>query len=340
MLLGRPTPARTETVNDLDCYLANFFRAIKSDPAGVAYWADDPVNEADLHARHQWLVDQVLFRERMHADPDYFDVKIAGWWVWGICQWIGSGWCVRPDWKGRGNATRGRGVNRPLELKRPGMRRGGVGVHNTTWQQRPHLNGDCGATGMGIHSSAATAIEEWFFALADRLRHVRVCCGDWKRILGPSPTTNIGVTAVFLDPPYDMRIVSNPASDRDGAAPTDKLYSNHCNELSAKVRAWAIEHGDDRRLRIALCGYEEEHVMPSSWDCVAWKANGGYGNQGNGTPGKDNAFRERIWFSPGCLRPASVGPMTIVEWPEQLPEGLVAEQIEMFMEETCQTTCL
>jgi DNA adenine methylase len=29
VLLGRPTPARTETVNDLDCFIANFWRAVQ-----------------------------------------------------------------------------------------------------------------------------------------------------------------------------------------------------------------------------------------------------------------------------------------------------------------------
>ena len=32
-------------------------------------------------------------------------------------------------------------------------------------------------------------------------------------------------------------------------------------------------------LRIALCGYEGEHVMPAEWECVAWKAKGGYAGQ-------------------------------------------------------------
>jgi hypothetical protein len=43
--------------------------------------------------------------------------------------------------------------------------------------------------------------------LAARLRRVRVCCGDWRRILTPSVTTYIGLTGVFLDPPYahDLR---------------------------------------------------------------------------------------------------------------------------------------
>ena len=30
---------------------------------------------------------------KLMGDPDYYDAKIAGWWLWGICQWIGSGWC-------------------------------------------------------------------------------------------------------------------------------------------------------------------------------------------------------------------------------------------------------
>ena len=55
------------------------------------------------------------------------------------------------------------------------------------------------------------------------------------------------------------------------------------------------------KLRIALCGYEDEHGphMPADWVMVAWKANGGYGNQ-NGA-GNDNKHEERIWFSPNCL---------------------------------------
>lgn len=93
VLLACQAPARLETVNDADCYVANFWRALQADPAGLAASADWPVNEADLHARHTWLVNQESFRERMKSEPDHFDVKIAGWWVWGLCSWIGTGWC-------------------------------------------------------------------------------------------------------------------------------------------------------------------------------------------------------------------------------------------------------
>ena len=56
VLLARPTPPRIETVNDLDCNVANFWRAVQADPEAVAKFAAWPVNEADLHARHRWLV--------------------------------------------------------------------------------------------------------------------------------------------------------------------------------------------------------------------------------------------------------------------------------------------
>jgi DNA adenine methylase len=184
VLLARPNEPRNETVNDLDCYLSNFWRALRFAPDAVASWADWPVNEADLQARHLWLVNQVQFRERMKTEPNYYDAQIAGWWVWGISQWIGSGWCVRPEWEGRfGGEQHPRGVHRPS-------------------YQIPDISGDSGASGRGINAVyARTDLLGYFEALAARLRRVRVCCGDWMRILGPSATTKIGTTAVFLDPP-------------------------------------------------------------------------------------------------------------------------------------------
>ena len=246
VLLARPHEARTETVNDLDCYLANFWRAITNKPEETAMHADWPVNEADLLARHRWLVAQSDFRDRVRLDPDYCDPKIAGWWVWGLCSWIGSGWCVQR-----------RNGNQPEKI--------------------PHL-GDAGR-----------GIEAWFGELSQRLRRVRIACGEWDRVLGDSVTIKHGTTAILLDPPYsadEHAVTYSAASDVAGA-----------------VRQWAIDNGDNRQLRIALCGYEGEHAMPADWECVPWKARGGYGSQADGR-GRENAARERIWFSPACLRPS------------------------------------
>ena len=372
VLWARPTSARTETVNDKDCYLANFWRAVQQDPEQVAYYADGPVNEADLHARHRWLVDQHDFRNRMMSDPFYFDARIAGWWVWGISQWIGSGWCSRPEWVGRtlpGRASRGvnsekwksrPNLTRTRDIggsdkwqKRPAMRRGspgvlrkefqngatsprpsppeaereignkhpnfkraagsgvlrtefvrprrkrplllhsGAGVTKKSLRQLPQLSGDGSGNGRGVLLATISAnLTEYMIELAERLRCVRVCCGDWKRIVGPSPTTCIGLTGIFLDPPYSEE------ADRDGS-----IYNCESVDVAHDVREWAIAHGHTPKLRIALCGYEGEHAMPADWVCVPWRANGGYGNQAH-SRGRANAGRERIWFSPYCLKGA------------------------------------
>ena len=306
VLLERPHQPNIETVNDINCYLANFWRAVSAEPQAVAEWSDWPVNEADLHARHTWLVGQAQFRERMKTDPDYFDVKIAGWWVWGISQWIGSGWCDKATWC-RFDMSKPRGIHR----KRMNLRRGGVGVH----RKLPHLYGHNGASGRGVHRSKpdisgcrgasgrgvhgaeiGAGVYGYFEALAARLRRVRVCCGDWLRVLGPSPTIAIGETAVFLDPPY-------------GVEDRDEVYTDDSREISKKVREWAIQNGSEPLMRIALCGYEGEHEMPDNWRCVSWLPQGGYGRK----RGKENRQRERIWFSPHCLVPENSTPMLPLE---------------------------
>ena len=300
VLLKRPHPPRAETVNDLDCMIANFWRALQHDPEAVADHADWPVNEADLHARHRWLVDQEDFRERMITDPEFYDPKIAGWWVWGISQWIGSGWCSRPEWGGRGNGSGApRGVHRKMpraggggvSAKRPQLGRGFKddvgGIALGVKEQIPHLSGSQGINVCGNR----VAIHSWFTALAERLRHTRVCCGEWDRILGPSPTFKIGMTGVFLDPPY--------ASERD------VVYNVESFDVAHRAQEWAVANGDNPLLRIALCGYEGDYEMPGSWECVRWKAVGGYGARGEGR-GRANAGRERIWFSPACVRPPSL----------------------------------
>lgn len=324
VLLARPYPVRTETVNDKDAYLSNFWRAVQNDPEQVAHYADWPVNEADLHARHLWLVNQSDFRERMMTDPEYYDVKIAGWWVWGISAWIGSGWCdvsmisdnpnvatkdgrMMQNFPPRGVHARN-GRTRPnlrpaqgvegLPQQIPHVGNMGRGVHAPS-RQKPHLNGDSGAAGAGIHATAfdrkTGGIYDYMIALQERLRRVRVTCGDWKRITGKSVTWKIGTTAVFLDPPYNA-----------DAKRADGLYANDDMEISTAVREWALAEGDNPKMRIALCGYEDEHgpYMPDSWECVEWKANGGYSNQNQN--GNDNAHNERIWFSPHCIKQADV----------------------------------
>lgn len=251
-LLARPHSPRAETINDADCMVANWWRAVKYDPDGVAAYADWPINEADVFARHNWLARREHFRHVMMHDPEYFDIRIAGYWIWESGLRIGSGGAVVPGEEG----THSKPKNNPN------------GIHGLEY--RKDLIGN-------------------FRALSERLRWVRVLCGDWSRCLTPVETTGFGVTGVLLDPPY---------------AGNEYVYAERSTGVAHEVREWALAHGNDLNMRIALCGYRE-HEMPDSWTTYRWKAVGGYGNQAHGR-GRENAELETIHFSPHCLKPMSL----------------------------------
>ena len=244
VLLQRADPGRrvTETVNDLDGHLVNFWRAIKAAPEEVARYADWPVTELDLTARHHWLV--TTGRDRIAAlesDPDHYDAQAAGWWVWGVNAWIGSGWCSGDGpWHRADDGT----------LKKLRLGDAGQGIN----KQLPHL----GSAGQGISA--------WFEALSERLRGVRITRGDWRRVLSYSTTRPLNgpVTGIFLDPPY---ITGSDLYAHDGAG------------VAEAVHAWASENGGNPEYRIVVAAYDGECLLP--WRSVAWKASGGlHGDSG------------------------------------------------------------
>ena len=335
VLLARPSTPKVETVNDKDGFISNFWRAVQHAPDEVARWCNWPVNEADLHARHRWLVDRSMpLYDQLVENPDYFDPQIAGWWVWGVCTWIGNGWCHKDErvqkQKRRPelNAANGRGVHAATHKTRPDLRspngRGihtvkpktssagqgvhalslqipkigvpGNGIHAPTFeihkkmpQPRKYPPGQTPPTGKkpgtarakGVHRDGAPY--DIFEQLSERLRRVRVCCGDWTRVLGRSTLgidTAHGMTpcGVVLDPPYAHEL-------RD-----KRLYREDAAGVSDAVREWALANGNNPALRIALCGQVGEHKMPSDWTEVAWAS----------TSSAQSRSRERIWFSPFC----------------------------------------
>lgn len=308
VLFLRPGGAGSiETINDADGFVSNFWRAIKHDSDTVAEHADNPVNECDLHARHIWLVGQrERITDRLCGDPEFFDAKAAGWWCWGLCCWIGSGWCTgNGPWTSEDGTMvlrdPGKGVNRKL----PHFGDPGKGVN----RQRPHFGDpgigvnrklpilDTARRGVAFMSGSPENRSQWLKVylgeFADRLRGVRVCCGDWSRVCGPSVTYRHGVTGIFLDPPY-----------ADTATRSAGLYAIDCQRVAHDVREWAIGEGGNPLMRIVLAGYEDEHDMPPNWRVHEWQAAGGYGLQSENeeAQGRVNRRRERLWFSPHCLR--------------------------------------
>jgi DNA adenine methylase len=293
MLLGAPDGKRVETINDADGFVANFWRAVGADAEAVAEAADWPCNEVDLFARHSWLVRQAAgLTERLHADPEWYDAKIAGWWCWGACNWIGSGWCSGTGpWVHdgekivRGNA--GRGINRQL----PHLGNAGRGIN----RKLPHL----GDAGQGINRKLphlgdagqghprTEYIREWFSRLQERLRDVRVACGDWSRVAKDSVTTRHGLTAVFLDPPYTKGAMDYSAGGVGG-------------ELAQEVQEWCAENGANKLLRIVLCGHAGEHdaLLAHGWTARNWTARKGYAMTDEAVA---NSAGETVWCSPHCV---------------------------------------
>ena len=306
VLLARPEPFDgVETVNDMDSFICNFWRAVKTAPDKVAEFADNPVNENDQHARHFWLTGRKeTLAPKLEGDPEWFDAKIAGWWCWLMGCWIGGGIC-----SGEGPWTvqvidgvrqlihlsdAGTGVNRQL-IHLSGA---GRGVN----RKRIHLS-DAGRGETASESILPVniGIYDWMRQLAKRLSRVRVCCGDWTRVCGGKSGDALdhffaggNQCAIFLDPPYSAE------AGRD-----NKIYRKEDLTVAHDVRDWAVAHGNDPRLRIALAGYDGEHEMPEDWTVQKWKAGGAYANLSDDedSAGKQNCKRERIWFSPHCLPP-------------------------------------
>jgi DNA adenine methylase len=272
VLLAAPRPASLEVVGDMNGFLANFWRATKFQPAEVAREADYPVSHIDLGARHVWLMGQ---RDRLGAelqDPLWpGDARVAGWWLWGQCSWIGSGWC---EWFGKVPHAGNAGMGVQALGKVPHAGNAGMGVQ--ALGKVPHA----GNAGMGdlLTSSGRTAWR-WLHEIAERLERVRVVHGAWHRCLN----NHYGAesTAVFLDPPYRAY---------------ESLYGLSATEspVADEVEAWAKEHVD---LRVAVCGHLGDYpsLDAAGYETVPWT------RKRLTYSGSETTDKEAIWFSPACL---------------------------------------
>lgn len=337
VLLGRPAWHRghLETVNDADDYLTNFWRALQADPDSVAHYADWPVNETDINTRHRWLLDegQAQMQKGLKTDPDWFDAKIAGWWVWGLCNWIGSGWCDTESYSNkRPHLTSTRGINRPhlnrtQGINRGGMNRGSVLPSLNGGQEinskLPSLGGPRGVgtsidakklpslgRGMGINRNTNAALVGYLRALSERLRRVRICNGDWQRVLTDGALAAGSSVGVFLDPPY-------------GDVRAHNVYSRDSLTIAADVAQWCRDHENNKKLRIVLCGYEGEHDMPG-WRVLEWRASTSYqtANSAKTKRGgnQENRHKERLWLSP------SIGESGFIQSVYNMVEDDVVEE--------------
>ena len=280
VLLARPAfkGRRVETINDVDGWLVNVWRALQLSPHETAAHAAGPVTEIDYHARLAWLQERRTpeLVSWLEGDPEAHDPKAAGWWLYVVACGIGDPFGPGP-WRvidGHLRDTRklphlgdaGKGVNREL----PHLGNAGQGVN----RELPHL----GNAGQGLI--------DYFDRLATRLSRVRITCGDWRRVTTPSVTRagtgGDGTRAVFLDPPY---------------ATSGDLYAVSSDGVAEQVRDWCATSTDG--MRVILCGYDSEHdaLLEHGWEVIDGKAGGGAGYSTNSANGR----RERLWLSPECI---------------------------------------
>lgn len=123
----------------------------------------------------------------------------------------------------------------------------------------------------------------YFWELAERLKDVAIYYGDWTVLANAANQQSKECDcAILLDPPYKY------TTGRQA-----KLYETDSADVAGYVQRWALAVSVIRpKLRIALCGLAGEHKMPADWEELAWATKLGKG-------------KERIWFSPNCLKPTT-----------------------------------
>ena len=300
VLLSRPAfdPARhIETVVDADGHIANVWRALQKAPDAVAKFCDWPVNHADLIARKKRLNSETAsLLESLCADEDYCNPKLAGYYIWAASCWIGHGLICPgqiPDLtdggmgvhaKGKIPHLAGGGKGVHAKGKRPHLTRAGMGVHAK--DQRPHLTN----AGTGVQEPYNTNIYKWFRQLSERLRYVRIVCGDWSRVCGGNWQDGPGrPVGIFFDPPYS-----------DKAQRDNNLYAVDSLSVAHDVREWCRGRADNPDYRIVLAGYYDEHceLLDEGWTVHQWSAAGGYANTGKNI--NNNRHKESLFLSRYC----------------------------------------
>lgn len=278
VLLGRPPfeGPRVETINDADGLLINAWRAIKHDPEGVIEAGFGPVSEIDYHARSSWLArwrtsDPVSWLE---GDPERYDTRAAGWWLYSAACSFGKGMRVGGPW----HVVDDRLVK--TEHSDAGITRQIPDIGGTFkgfLRNQPEHYGD-------TYAARAT---EYLRQLQERLMRVRITAGDWTRPLAPSVlalSVGPGTVGVFLDPPYVSTSEDIYAVSVDSRVPTDVL--EWCKSA-------------DPKLRVVLAGYDDDNDELLE---IGWRKKESIGGQGSGwSKNPKNGRRERLWMSPSCI---------------------------------------
>lgn len=289
---------KLEILNDRSSNLVNFLRAVQFCPEEVAKHVSWPVTEVDLIARYRYLAFEVgtkKLTKMLKSNATDCDAMIAGWWIWGMTLWMGSD--------------------------------GFAKMAGDNWNKLPELQSDKGLSKMtrvkvvledDLRQLKAREFKnkrlmKWFRTLSDRLTNARIACGDWQRVISSRSLLrgqSAGKVGIFLDPPYPTVYETGEQSSRI-VYEKQKNSGDKLLQIQKDVYLFCRKNGNEN-VRIAVCGYTgdgyEKLVKKHGWTEHEWKTTGGFANTGGHkeSKAKDNRHRERIFFSPNCLKPATL----------------------------------
>ena len=344
VLLHRPHPANrrydSETVNDADGLLINFWRSVQLSPDATADAASWPVTEADKHARSCAVLATArrLDMERLMGDPTWHDPQLAGWWVWCVCVTIGAFGAGGPWWPDETGRLRKYGKDEPRP--EPGVRRelphlgnDGKGVNHAgtrepgVSRELPHL----GTHGKGVNHALTRepGVSRELPHLGDdgqgvnkpQLREPGV---TWHPMTMPALTEWFGYLQARL---RHVRIINGDWKRavgtgaaltlpvRQGKSPAgvfldppydtggDSVYNltdGDSARITDDVAQWAVATGTDPRWRIVAAGYADDPAHTTYLDAGWTEVD--WHTDGYLTGGYGTqSHRERLYLSPHCL---------------------------------------
>ena len=259
-------------INDFDGNVTNLWRSLKLKPQEVASHVLGVANTINLSALDlavQRSYDSLL--DRMHADIDYCDPKLAAHYLDLCAGWIGGGagfttgpWTTVKDEDGYDVLVnvKAKGEVRCKQIQYSSDR--GVIAKGGVRCQQVRYSVDNGVNSVGevrcqqaqyrkVCVNVITKYDEWFRQISERLSNARILAHDWLKIMNLHVITH-KKTALILDPPYDK------GGNNGGGAPYRGVGWKGGGTVSDAVRQWLIDNDASLKgTRICLCGRGTEH---------------------------------------------------------------------------------
>ena len=250
--LNCPYNIPTVFLYDVSGLICNYLRAVKHNPDAVIDHSVHPIVHQDLNARTAWLTEW----EKENAEKMNTDPH------WYDPQAAGWWWWVQEITIHGHNRQKYRNI--PRRSGNPGLR------HRLS-------NG----TPMAVREGLRVRL----LAVRDKLSMAAIINRSWEFAVRPAglyltraydkyPTPR----AVFLDPPYKSR--------------WQGIYKGQVPQVAHDSYAWAVQNGDNPRLRVAYCCGSDDFECPDGWTTIGPHQYPGCRNENEG---------EVIYFSPACL---------------------------------------